>query len=480
MRNILLFFSILFIFSCNREEYVDDFLSPESFIYLSQTRAGGDGRYDVLGMSYDATMSHLSDLAVRLPVIDMNKIDTNRIITSTASGSNGEFYYGGNSEEYLREIIKKTGISMSISDTSYFDSEKTKKGIFSGTLSQNKNLTSKYSYSSMYSFASHDEVFRIKYLRFNYAITELQKMLVYTFIEDLDNYTPDQFVEAYGTHLLCDVSIGGRLNLTFRSIIYKESSTSVKQKVVKSGFNAIFPKILNFSVSGDRDVTVTETDTKKNEDWSLFVQSYGGKGINTTYTPNNGIPAIDLGSWQNSINTRNAALVDIAWEKAIPLYELISDPVKKNQIKQATLKYIEKKKLEMLPITPVFQAWNGRDHYYNTHYGPTYGARNDWKYEYVAFAIFSEQVPGTIPYYQYWNEKDHYYTVGYSPSGIKGYKLESLLGYVYGHPVQGTTPLYQAWNGRDHYYTTFFSPTYGDKHDWKYEYISCYVPMLYN
>lgn len=480
MRTLLLTLCVLLFLSCSEEEYVEDSLKTESSSSLPRTRAGGDGRYDVLGMSYDATVSNLSDLAVKLPVIDMNKIDTNRVVISTASGSNGAFYYGGNSVDYAKDIVTKTGVSLSASSVSDKDLESKKESLFSATISQNKDLTSKYSYSSLYSFASHDEVFRIKYLRFNYVVSELKKLLKYTFVEDLDNYTPDQFVESYGTHLLCDVSIGGRLNLTFRSIIYKETSTSVKKRAVKSGFNAVFPKLLKFGASADKDVTITETETKKNEDWTLYVQSYGGKGISTTYSPNNVVPTIDLGSWQNSITPQNAALVDIDWNKAIPLYELISDPVKKDQIKQATLRYIEKKKLEMLPVTPVYQSWNGRDHYYNTHYSPTYGARNDWKYEYVGFAIFSEQIPGTVPYYLYWNERDHYYTVGYSPSGIKGYKLETILGYVYEYPAPGTIPLYQAWNGQDHYYTTYFSPTYGDKNNWKYEYISCYVPSLYN
>lgn len=479
MKKLLLIFSVLFFFSCNEEEYVEELLSTESSSVSPRTRAGGDGRYDALGMSYDATVSNLSDLAVRLPVIDLNKIDTNRVVVSTASGSNGGFYYGANSEDYVKEIVEKTGVSLSMSDTIKSGSEGNKKMLFSGTLSQNKNLTSKYSYSSQYSFASHDQVFRIKYIRFNYAIAELKKLLIYTFLEDLDNYTPDQFVEAYGTHLLCDVSIGGRLNLTFRSLIYTESSTSVKQKIVKSGFNAVFPKVLNFSVSGDKDVTVTETDTKKNEDWSLFVQSYGGKAINSIYTPNNGIPAIDLGAWQNSISLKNAALVDIAWDKAIPLYELVSDPIKKEQIKQAIFRYIEKKRLEMLPVSPVYQSFNRVDHYYNTSYSPTYGDKNNWKYESVAFAIFSQQITGTVPFYQYWNGKDHYYTTGFHPGGIQGYRLDGMLGYVYPTPVAGAVPLYQAWNGTDHYYTTSYSPTYGEG-NWKYEYISCYVPPLSN
>ncbi len=449
--------------------------NPDQSVQNASTRTGGDGIYDVLGMSYDATTSYLSDIAVKLPVIDCNKIDKNRIIVSTASGSNSGYYYGANSEEYVKDIVTKTNISLGVSSTP----DSTKSSLFGGTLSGNKNLTSKFSYSSQYSFASHDEVFRIKFLRLNADILLLRKCLTQTFLEDLDNYQPDQFVEAYGTHVLCDVSIGGRLNMTYRSIIYSETSSTAKTRIIKSGFNATIPKIISFNGSYDSEVTITETDTKKNQDWTLFVQSFGGKAINNTYTPAGGVPPIDLGAWQNSITERNAALVDIAWENAIPIYELIENPIKKEQIKNATIKYINKKKVEILPTSIIHQSFDGKDHFYSTEYKTTYGGNAQWKYEYPAFSIYSKQVPGTVPFYQYWNGEDHLYTPDYRPQGIGNWKLEYILGYVYPNAVEGAVPLYQAWNKStyNHFYTTEYSPTYGGGL-WKYEYIVCYLPPL--
>ena len=370
--NKLFFLCFAIFFSCNDETFVENnSLQPTS---SPLTRLGGDCVYDVLGMSYDATESYLSDIAVRLPVIDLNNIETGRIITSTASGSNGGYYYGANSEEYVKDIAKRTSVSSGTSSSS----------LFGGTLSINTNLSSKYSYSSQYSFASHDEVFRIKYLRLNANISLLKQNLVHTFLEDLNNYSPEQFIKSYGTHVLCDISIGGRLNILYRSIIYKESSTTMKTKIVKSGLNATIPKIIKLNASTDSEVTVTESDTQKNENWSLFVQSFGGKAINSTYTANSSVPSIDLGAWQNSITLNNASLVNIGWDKAIPIYELIADPIKKELVKQAMTEYIEKKKLKVLPISIVHQSFNGEDHYYNTSYSPTYGGEGQWKYECIS------------------------------------------------------------------------------------------------
>lgn len=467
--NKLLLLCFIILLSCNDETFVEN--SSQQSTNSPLTRFGGDNIYDVLGMSYDATESYLSDIAVRLPVINLSNIEVDRIITSTASGSNGGFYYGANSEEYVKDIVKKTSVSSGASSS-----------LFGGTLSITNNLNSKYSYSSQYSFASHDEVFRIKYLRLNADISLLKQNLIHTFLEDLNNYSPEQFIKSYGTHVLCDVSIGGRLNIIYRSIIYKENSTTMKTKIVKSGLNATIPKIIKFNASTDSEITVTESDTKKNENWSLFVQSFGGKAINSTYTASSSVPTIDLGAWQNSITLNNAALVNIGWDKAIPIYELITDPIKKELVKQAMTEYIEKKKMEVLPISIVHQSFNGEDHYYDTSYSPTYGGLGQWKYEHPVFAVYSKQEPQTVPLYRYWNGQDHFYTTDYCPGGIHDWKLECILGYVYQNPHDEAIPLYRAWHNKtyNHFYSTTYSPTYGGEGQWKYECISCYVLPLDN
>lgn len=374
----------------------------------------------------------------------------------------------------MKDVVKKTNISLGASSIA----DSTESSLFGGTLFRNNNLTSKFSYSSQYSFASHDEVFRLKFLRLNADIALLRQCLSQTFLEDLENYYPDQFVEAYGTHVLCDVSIGGRLSMIYRSLIYTETSSTAKTRIIKSGFNATIPKILSFNTSSDSEVTVTEIDTKKNEDWSLFVQSSGGRAINSTYTPADGVPTIDLGAWQNSITERNAALVDIAWDKAIPIYELISDLNKREQIKQAVIRYIEKRKIDVLPVTPVYRSFSGWDHLYQSWYSPTYGEKEDWKYEGAYFSIFTKQISGTVPLCQYYGYGDHFYTTDYDLNGTSGRRFECIIGYVYPEAHEGAIPLYRAWNGKDHFYTTEYSPTYGDKKDYKYELIACYVLPL--
>ena len=157
--------------------------------------------------------------------------------------------------------------------------------------------------------------------------------------------------------------------------------------------------------------------------------------------------------------------------KTYPIYELISDPQKKEELKKATEDYIMSKSIEVLPTACVYRSYNQNDHFYATIYHPTYGDKNEWKYEGSEFSIYTTQVKNTVPLYQYWNGTDHFYTPQFSPHGIYDWKYEYILGYIYQSAQENTVPLYQYWNGRDHFYTTWKRPIEG----YTYEYIVGYV-----
>lgn len=468
MNKVLCFLLSLFLFSCNQEDFLDSANPIENSI---QKKAGNyDSEFDVLGMSYDATEGFLNDMAVKLPVIDLKKLTRDRIIISKATEGKPYFQYGETSEDYVRNISKDRNFSFKIGNTDLSNT------LFSGSISKNSHFKYNYSYSSQYSFASCDYVKRIRQLKLNATPSLLRQYLTQTFVQDLNNLSPDNFVKTYGTHLLYDISIGGRVNIMYRSLIIKEFSSATKTQTVKAGINS---QLLKMGVPNDINMNTEETESlnKNNHSAMLYVSYYGGDGINTTFNPATGVPVLDLNKWESSIDyEKNAALTFINWPEAIPIYELIADNTKKEQIKQATIKYVESKKLEMPHVLPVHQSWNGRDHFYATEYKPSYG-NNEWHYEYTSFSVFATQAPKTVPLYQYWSGKDHLYTRIHSPQGLGEWKLEYILGYVYPEYIPGSVPLYQSWNGKDHFYTTEYKPSYGNG-EWKNEGAICYVLPL--
>ncbi|UBD70596.1 MACPF domain-containing protein [Bacteroides sp. BFG-257] len=461
-------------YSCSE---IEDLPKVESLVSNVTTRAAGDGVYDVLGYGYDITDEYMGENSTRLKILDVEafvKANPNRFDKQFSGVIDQRCFAGANAQSFLSQIITDTNFSGSVGS---LPEKKDKEGFFSGTITTGFKTSSKYSYSSKYSFARAEVFKKQRRYLLNTDIETLSKYLLSSFIEDLNKYSADRIVEMYGTHVLTNIIVGGKYTAYYKSAIIEENSSTEKTEIVSAGAKYNLSNI-GLDAHGSWSKTEVEERNKKNSNWECYIKALGGSTSGTTITlvPEQGPTfTINLGAWTESVDDQHSRLFDVNWNATYPIYDLISDPVKKQQIKEAVFRYIDSKKIEILPIVPVYQSWNGKDHYYNTNYSPTYGAKNDWKYEYVAFCIFSKPVQGTVPFYQYWNGKDHYYTVGYHPGGYQGYNFEGVLGYVYDRPTDGALPLYQAWNGRDHYYNTNYSPTYGEG-EWKCEYIECYVP----
>lgn len=474
MKKFYFLLGVLPIFySCSEIEDLPDVQSSVSGV---TTRTAGDGEYDVLGYGYDITDDYMGENSTRLKILDVEalvKADASRFDNPFLGVIDQRCFAGEDAQSFLSQIITDTNFSGSVGS---LPEKKDKQGFFSATITTGFKSSSKYSYSSKYSFA-RAEVFKKqrKYL-LNTDVKTLSKYLLSSFAEDLNRYSADKIVEMYGTHVLTNITVGGTYTAYYKSTIIEENSSTEKTNTVSAGAKFNLKKV-GLDANGSWSKTEIEERNKKNSNWECCIKSLGGSTSGTTITlvPGQGPTfTINLGAWTESVDDQHSRLFDVDWNATYPIYDLISDPVKKQQIKEAVFRYIDSKKIEILPIVPVYQSCNGKDHYYNTSYSPTYGD-GTWKYEYVAFYVFSKQVQGTVPFYQYCNGSDHYYTVGYHPGVYKGYNFEGLLGYVYDRPTDGALPLYQAWNGRDHYYNTNYSPTYGDG-TWKCEYIECYVP----
>lgn len=461
-------------YSCSE---IEDLPNVESSVSNVTTRAAGDGVYDVLGYGYDITDEYMGENSTRLKILDVEafvKANPNRFDKQFSGVIDQRCFAGANAQSFLSQIITDTNFSGSVGS---LPEKKDKEGFFSGTITMRFKTSSKYSYSSKYSFARAEVFKKQRRYLLNTDIETLSKYLLSSFVEDLNKYSADKIVEMYGTHVLTNIIVGGKYTAYYKSAIIEENSSTEKTEIVSAGAKYNLSNI-GLDAHGSWSKTEVEERNKKNSNWECYIKALGGSTSGTTITlvPEQGPTfTINLGAWTESVDDQHSRLFDVNWNATYPIYDLISDPIKKQEIKEAVFRYIDSKKIEILPIVPVYQSWNGRDHYYNTNYSLTYGDKNDWKYEYVAFHVFSRRVQNTVPFYQYWNGKDHYYTVGYFPGGHKGYNFEGILGYVFNRPTDGALPLYQAWNGRDHYYNTNYSPTYGEG-NWKCEYIECYVP----
>ena len=296
-----------------------------------------------------------------------------------------------------------------------------------------------------------------------------------SFVEDLNKYSADKIVEMYGTHVLTNITVGGKYTAYYKSAIIEENSSTEKTEIVSAGAKYNLSNI-GLDAHGSWSKTEVEERNKKNSNWECYIKALGGSTSGTTITlaPEQGPSfSINLGAWTESVDDQHSRLFDVNWNATYPIYDLISDPIKKQEMKEAVFRYIDSRKIEMLNTSFVYQSFNGKEHYYCTFYGPSYGS-GDLIYEAAVFSIYTEQVLETVPLYQYWNGGDHFYSTDYYPGGVSGYRFEGPLGYVYTKPHPEAIPLYRYFNGVDHFYTTIL----GYYEGYKFESVECYVLPL--
>lgn len=447
-------------YSCSEmEEFTDDSSSQPSS--NPTTRFAGDEKYDVLGYGYDATGEYLHPLSVRNPVLDIAKYEKasiDRLQYGTSSYGFDQMYYGYSASDYTMDITKETNVTANMS----YGSEKVDTvPYFSGNITYNNYLKTEYAYSDKYSFASVDAVRNRKHIWINDEVSCLSNYLSESFKADLERLSPDRIVERYGTHVLTDFIIGGRYKIMFRSVVTHTKDATHKRKTVASGLTAALFGI-GFSLNITRTVQTDETLVKDNQNKELYVLFYGGNGTSLKYDLEKGMPTgIDVQSWENNVNLSNSCLNEIIWKETYPIYEFISDPGKKEEIRQAVMKYMLNSKINELKLLPLYSYYSesgiGHNHIVTTNDGLSE--------EYPIFRllgiegyVLKENLSGTVPLNLYYDNSkwDHYTTIlSDIDKEYPDYSKLSIEGYVHINSNIEMIPLYEYYeNSTCNHYTT--------------------------
>ncbi|MFW0718121.1 MAC/perforin domain-containing protein [Pedobacter sp. N23S346] len=416
----------------------------------------GDGRWDLLGYGYDMTgelfaSANASDAAI----IDVDRFNTdypNRINTPTDTYGYFATYSGATASDYIKEINTKETYGLTVSA-----GEKEKNTFGSGNFSKANENQSTYTYNSKYSYSSFESRVRIKSINFtdDATLDILRNYLTPLFIANLSNYSADALVERYGTHVLLGLSIGGRLKYEYRGSVIKETTAEKKLRAIKAGFSIGVDKI--FGISFSSDVSKDEKTTISNEttEKSFIGTYYGGTNSGTSFSSDaagNTSQSVNLAGWQQSITVNNATLVNI--NKSVPLYEFITDPIKKEQVRLAVDKYISDRQVKELGEVPIYRYFNSAngDHLYSQG-SPAPGGYVDEGIGFYAFKNADNL--NTVPIYRYYSPQtgDHLFSEG-SPAPA-GYVSEGIGFYAYSSSVANSVPIYRYYNpnNNDHYFS---------------------------
>lgn len=483
--------------SCNRHDDLDDSLLPndKNNQEMPKTRGINNKSYHSLGVSYDITDEYLGIDATRALVVDIDaflKDNPNSYLSNTTTVGENEVRAGATAKDFSEEITKKIKNTNALSGiASWFPT---------GKLTYESETTTKNTYSSKYSYAQVNLNKRIKRVALNATPILLQKYLYPEFIRDLDLYSPDEFVKVYGTHVLLDITLGGRLQFSYRSEIFHQTNTVEKKKIVEAGIGGILKKLVPFDLSIKSEYINNTTYAEKNGNWEMKVKYIGGEtsGMgNISFDSEAGTPSLGLNpsQWENSVNDKNSAIVDVDWNKTYPIFEFIADPTKKAQIKAAVQKYIDDKRIEIIDVAPLYRlfdtrsinafytsSWEEAERYLRTY--PYWRLDPAISGQYIQGYVFTKQIPGTVPLYRLWNinVSNTWYTTSWTEAqdymNRFGYKLDYGLeqkghyiqGYIYKEQQPNTVALYRLFDRNQHnnFYTTSWSEAQYYVNNYKY------------
>lgn len=441
-------------YSCSE---IEDLPNVESSVSNVTTRTAGDGKYDVLGYGYDVTEEYMGEHSVRLKVLDVNafiKENEGRFDNPFLGVIDQRVYAGEDVYSFMQDLITESNFDGSVASVG---KEAKDSSYFSGSIKNGFKSSTLYSYSSKYSFAQAEVLKKQRQYYLNTDVETLSRYLSSVFLEDLNKYSADKIIEMYGTHVLTNITVGGKYTASYKSVILEETNRTEKKETVSAGAK------YNLSVIGlDANGTWTSTEitnrNRKNSSWECHIKSIGGSTSGTSMTVTSGQSVsytVNLGAWTESVDDSHSKLVDVDWKATYPIYDLISNPIRKEELKRAVEKYIASKQIKMIALTPLYQFGKNRSFHYNTNLYSLGWERHGI----VCYVSYDKNEDYVSPLYQFQKKGDyHYNTRSYSLGWIN----EGITCYIYKSKVYDElVPLYQFFDQtskyRYHYSTQVYS-----------------------
>jgi hypothetical protein len=329
----LLFFIIPFIYSCENETSEIPNIREDTPQGEITVKSAGDGDKDLLGFGYDLLYALADNYkGARNPVINIDAFVNNRPLNPLT----GEPYTGflpkgkievaklhGNASEYetfgynLEDFYRNTALKLTTNSGSLIPF-----GKIQFTAEFDNTITNKETYS----FYKKDICRNVKRMYFStFSTSRLKYYLSEEFIFAINNYTAAEILQDFGTHILVDIYVGGKLSALVSAKSSSSSSTEVQN------FTANFFDMIKTTAKDSVKVS------KQLENVTLTMVQHGGKKVETVNVKLSSGGAIDRSvfdwnEWVNSVDESSSYLIYSDPNTLIPIYEFIYDPVLKQQV----------------------------------------------------------------------------------------------------------------------------------------------------
>ena len=418
-----------FIFSCNNE---DDNISqldkePNEIHYSSIVPKGqitimGSSipNPSYLGAGYDIMGKYLSNTSVKSAVIDMDKLPEMWVQSIFAAVADAKSYQGEDVNSFLNSMVSRNDIIL--------PNENLGDNLFTQTIEGTE-----YDYSSQYSFTYHLSRYTHERHSINMipSSTLIFRYLSDRFKDDLEQCSPIEIIQMYGTHVIFKAHLGSRIGTFYRSVVSGENKIEIMNQGLQSREKTIFER---------QNITITLDPDKVSQNYGgrILVEFKGGDFSALPYIsllPNTVLDdPMNITEWSNSLNESNFALTKLSANDLIPIYTFIEDPVKKQEIKSAVIEYIKSKQLTILKTTPILEVSDGKHNKFFTSYDDfrnSFEEGSSYVCNGIIGSLFVEQQPGTVPLYLYSNGTSDRLSLDLNLSDNRNMTIKGIIGYVY-------------------------------------------------
>lgn len=410
-----------------------------------------------LGAGYDIMGGYASNSALRLQVIDLRKVSPDRI-TSLNGMTSEQASFAAVGPRPLLDAIREEGKFVSpTGEKSHL--------LFTGTLTESRIALAPYDYSSQYAFVVEVSGNRLMRQTLQTLHLNWDACLSEEFKEALAYNTPDEIVKTFGTHLLVEAHIGTAVRTLYRSLVAAADDKAARYAATR-GMEACRSTLLKSQVAAAEEA-------KKNYEESIALAFQGGDYAtlpDVAIIPGEGILGgpIDLIPWLYSLKETNGALASLHGDDLIPLYDVVSDPRKKQQLREAIVRHILSRQLEEVATRPLFQATDGAHYRYAVSYSQLMQTADEsFIHQGVLGSVYQTKGEGMTPLYRFSDGATDRLATSLRPEDTPSLERVETLGYVYAGWEKGTETLYEATNGRGFAYTPEKREAYGEEGKWK-------------
>lgn len=286
--------------------------------------------YGGITFGYDVTQEYANENLVKAQVIDFEKFEKenpNRFVERKPFQSGMHSIRGKNAVAFSKYISNSTDAT---SGDPLFGG--TLQAVFGEPNSKVYEFDAKYFYGGI--------CIRVRSDRYQLNMSErlAKQYLKNTFLEDIKTKTPKEIVAIYGTHILKDVSTGGKFQIIFQAETTNSDIDS-----------AVFTELSELQKNMIASSSETERSEKSYKNFNRSV-AYFAQGGNVTNLPDS-LKVKELGTvmsnWQSSLKNGNGALVEISKHGLFNIYDVVDDVSKKEALKKYVENYITERSVRL-------------------------------------------------------------------------------------------------------------------------------------